>query len=408
MPSPMPSILASLVQAVLREWPDLKVDSRKSKSYYYGPNREYTPATLHTVTLYGGSAKTLTLMLLVDAAKNVVSGPDAWLGDRMLVGSPLGTARLQDPRQVLMLVMRAMKDAMPKAPSDKDMDAALARIVMQKAEDFASNKSSVRVNVSPASITVSWWGEWGDEAPGYRGDRVPDERAYREDMAHRTQIHNDFLDQLQRELQRSPYASVVGSVKSEGGVPQDGEFYEFRVVKKPRTASDTGSPPIMPTTAPTASERAALLRYASSHGKAQSMARRVASRYTALKGLGVMKVAGGTDFMNFVQGSDAKKCFREAQEDAAAAHRADWESDYDEDDDWGGEREYEASYTGTIAEKDDFVFRSREPMSRADASKFAERDINHNDKWGPAFAIPVADPSGKRTIGYLFYGIASS
>jgi len=150
-------------------------------------------------------------------------------------------------------------------------------------------------------------------------------------------------------------------------------------------------------------------RTASPQGKVQSMARRVASRHDALKNLGVMKVAGGTDFMNFVQGSDAKRCFREAQEDAAAAHREDWESEnFDDDDGWGGAPEYEASYTGTIAEKHEFVFRSREPMSRADAYKFADKDINHNDKWGPAFAIPVADPSGKRTIGYLFYGIASS
>jgi hypothetical protein len=141
----------------------------------------------------------------------------------------------------------------------------------------------------------------------------------------------------------------------------------------------------------------------------RSMARRVASRHAALRGIGVMKVAGGSEFMNFVQGSDAKRCFHEAQENAAAAHRADWESEnYDDDDDGYGGREYEASYTGTIAEKHEFVFRSREPMSRADAYKFAGKDIDRNDKFGPAFAIPVADPSGKRTIGYLFYGIASS
>jgi hypothetical protein len=139
----------------------------------------------------------------------------------------------------------------------------------------------------------------------------------------------------------------------------------------------------------------------------RSTARRVASRHAALRGIGVMKVAGGSEFMNFVQGSDAKRCFHEAQENAAAAHRADWESENYDDDGYGG-REYEASYTGTIAEKHEFVFRSREPMSRADAYKFADKDIDRNDKFGPAFAIPVADPSGKRTIGYLFYGIASS
>jgi hypothetical protein len=138
----------------------------------------------------------------------------------------------------------------------------------------------------------------------------------------------------------------------------------------------------------------------------RSTARRVASRHAALRGIGVMKVAGGSEFMNFVQGSDAKRCFHEAQENAAAEHRADWESENDDDGDGG--REYEASYTGTIAEKHEFVFRSREPMSRADAYKFADKDIDRNDKFGPAFAIPVADPSGKRTIGYLFYGIASS
>lgn len=178
---------------------------------------------------------------------------------------------VQDPRRVLTRVKGAMKDAMPKGPSDKDVDAALVRLVREKAEYFAVNRSSVRVTLSPASVTVSWWGEAGDDAPGYRGDRGTDGRAYREDMAHRTQVHNRFLDEIRHALQRSPYGSAVDLVKSEWGVPQDGEFYEFRVVKKPRTASSLSTPsmptratPMSKTPTLTASEQAALLRHASS------------------------------------------------------------------------------------------------------------------------------------------------
>ena len=173
-----------------------------------------------------------------------------------------------------------MKDAMPKGPSDKDVDAALVRLVREKAEYFAVNRSSVRVTLSPASVTVSWWGEAGDDAPGYRGDRGTDGRTYREDMAHRTQVHNSFLDEIRHALQRSPYGSAVDLVKSEWGVPQDGEFYEFRVVKKPRTASSLSTPSMPARATPlsktlTASEQATLLRYASALPKGHETRRAI-------------------------------------------------------------------------------------------------------------------------------------
>lgn len=128
--------------------------------------------------------------------------------------------------------------------------------------------------------------------------------------------------------------------------------------------------------------------------KNASAAQRVAARYAALK------QAGASGFVDFVRGDDARQCFREAREEALYDHRNHWD---DEDD-----GDYEPSYTGTIAEKNKFVLRSQEPMSMADANKFADKDIEKNDKWGPAFAVPVADPSGKRVIGYLFYGYASN
>lgn len=113
--------------------------------------------------------------------------------------------------------------------------------------------------------------------------------------------------------------------------------------------------------------------------KKTSSAQRVASRYAALK-------VAYREFVNFVRGDNAKKCFLEAQQNARGG------SGYD--------------YAGTIGEKEGFVLRSQEPMSKADARYFIDVDLDENDRGGPAFAVPVSDPSGKRVSGYFFYGIA--
>ena len=66
-----------------------------------------------------------------------------------------------------------------------------------------------------------------------------------------------------------------------------------------------------------------------------------------------------------------------------------------------------SGYTGTIAEKTEFVIITNEPMDRPDAQDLAEKLINEgderiNDKWGPAGAIPI------KGGGWLFFGWASS
>ena len=68
-----------------------------------------------------------------------------------------------------------------------------------------------------------------------------------------------------------------------------------------------------------------------------------------------------------------------------------------------------AGYTGTIAEKDSFEIKSRTPLSPADLKAEIDATIADNDKWGPAFALPMADKQDKTKIaGWVFYGLASS
>ena len=84
------------------------------------------------------------------------------------------------------------------------------------------------------------------------------------------------------------------------------------------------------------------------------------------------KQAGATDFFNFIEVSDPRAAFNEAV--ANARH----ESGH------GG-------YTGTIAEKSSFVIRNRAERTYDEAQDFAQDDAGNNDKWGPAFAIPVVE-----------------
>jgi len=86
----------------------------------------------------------------------------------------------------------------------------------------------------------------------------------------------------------------------------------------------------------------------------------------------MLRTAGGTDFSVFVRGTDPRKAFREAVEDARHEHGH------------GG-------YSGSIAEKSDFKLRSSTPMTRDEAHAFIDKDIERNEKWGPAFAVPIAE-----------------
>jgi hypothetical protein len=112
----------------------------------------------------------------------------------------------------------------------------------------------------------------------------------------------------------------------------------------------------------------------------QAAARRVASKW--------LRTAGGDEFVMFGRGTNAKKIFNDLVEDARFEYGS------------GG-------YSGSIAEKDGFKIRSHTPMTRAQANAFIDRDIDQNDKWGPAFAVPIASKTGK-VEGYMFYGWASS
>jgi hypothetical protein len=84
------------------------------------------------------------------------------------------------------------------------------------------------------------------------------------------------------------------------------------------------------------------------------------------------KQAGSASFEVFIKNKDPKRAFQQAVDDAR------YESGH------GG-------YSGTISEKDSFTIRQRDPMSMSAARTFAHKDIDRNDKWGPAFAIPVGE-----------------
>lgn len=67
-------------------------------------------------------------------------------------------------------------------------------------------------------------------------------------------------------------------------------------------------------------------------------------------------------------------------------------------------------YSGTLAEKFEYVMLSSVPRTMAEAEAFMrtpEAEVATDDKWGPAGAIRVVDPERKLN-GWLFFGWASS
>lgn len=91
-------------------------------------------------------------------------------------------------------------------------------------------------------------------------------------------------------------------------------------------------------------------------------AQRVATRYLT---------AGGNTFSNYIAIPDADRAFRRAQEEA------------------GYERGH--GYSGTIVEKPGYTIRKRDPMTRSQAHEFVNQDLDNNEKWGPAFAVPISE-----------------
>jgi len=84
-------------------------------------------------------------------------------------------------------------------------------------------------------------------------------------------------------------------------------------------------------------------------------------------------VSGASEFSVLIHESDAKKAF-----DKAVSY-AQYDAGH------GG-------YTGTIAEKAGYGFKIvSEPVPPSVAKSIAREKMDDNDKWGPAFAIPVTD-----------------
>jgi len=99
---------------------------------------------------------------------------------------------------------------------------------------------------------------------------------------------------------------------------------------------------------------------------------------------------GAERFMIESEGLDPRDAFNEAVEDAAYDHSH------------GG-------YTGTIAEKEDFVI--IDVPNGVDPEKYAEKLLDDDDerienKWGPAGCILLE--KGEEINRYLFFGCASS
>lgn len=88
---------------------------------------------------------------------------------------------------------------------------------------------------------------------------------------------------------------------------------------------------------------------------------------------GTTRTAGATTFSNLVWISDVGSAFRSVHQEELAEH---------------GHRD---GYPGTIAAKSSYTVRAKEPMTQAEASAFAYKDVNNNDKWDRnAFAVPVS------------------
>lgn len=84
---------------------------------------------------------------------------------------------------------------------------------------------------------------------------------------------------------------------------------------------------------------------------------------------------GGTTFDHYAAGADVATAFRAARDEAAYEHGH------------GG-------YSGTIAEKPDYVIITNTPLLEVEANGLIDRLIDNDDprirdKWGPAGAIPV-------------------
>jgi hypothetical protein len=94
---------------------------------------------------------------------------------------------------------------------------------------------------------------------------------------------------------------------------------------------------------------------------------------TAARTAGTTRTAGATTFENLVWISDVGAAFRSVREQKLDTY---------------GHRE---GYPGTIAAKSSYTVRAKDPMTQAEASAFADKDVNNNNKWdNDAYAVPVS------------------
>jgi hypothetical protein len=107
---------------------------------------------------------------------------------------------------------------------------------------------------------------------------------------------------------------------------------------------------------------------------------------------------GANWFQTYHDGADVRAAFDDA------VREAEWEHGH------GG-------YSGTIAEKRDYVIITGRPVSRDEATRLADDLVERDDprvadKWGPAGAIPItratAPNDHSQPEGWLFCGWASS
>lgn len=101
---------------------------------------------------------------------------------------------------------------------------------------------------------------------------------------------------------------------------------------------------------------------------------------------------GAVNFVDLGESSEVEQAFQQARAEA--------------------QHEYgHGGYTGTVAEKKEYVVIEAKPMRLAEAVDLATRLTNEgdkriDDKWGPAGAIAVGE--GGQVTRWLFFGWASS
>lgn len=104
---------------------------------------------------------------------------------------------------------------------------------------------------------------------------------------------------------------------------------------------------------------------------AQISAKRIADSFL-IRQASLSRRAGAQEFSGYAKGTSADAAFRKLRDDAKF------------DRGHGG-------YSGSIAEKSSFKIRRSDPMTRAEADDFISGDIDSNDKWGPAYAVPICE-----------------